>query len=199
MPGQPVRTEVKACCSCGQGGNRSRRPQLPSPGPRSPILSTQINRAYRGSTGEEGEGGFNPEMAGVIGYMISDSAEQRARVLTDGDNRPLWVPSTREGLPNSLNGYPYVVNGHMAAVATGAVPMLFRKFQLLRNPHGCNGRDFPVHGQPEPCSGTRLRSWPSAVATDGQWARLTGRQMRGHSQAHDGLVLNRLKIGRQTQ
>ena len=91
-------------------------------------LIYQINRAYRGSTGEEGEGGFNPEMAGVLGYMISDSAEQRARVLTDADNRPLWVPSTREGLPNTLNAYPYVVNGHMAAVATGTVPMLFGNF-----------------------------------------------------------------------
>ena len=91
-------------------------------------LIYQINRAYRESMGEEGEGGFNPEMAGVIGYMISDSAEQRARVLTDADNRPLWVPSTREGLPNSFNGYPYVVNGNMAAVASGAVPMLFGNF-----------------------------------------------------------------------
>ena len=86
-----------------------------------------INRAYR-ENGEMGEGGFMPEGGGMIGYMISDSAEKAVRVMVDGDSRPLWVPSTREGVPSMLNGYPYVVNGHMASVATGNVPFLFGNF-----------------------------------------------------------------------
>ena len=90
-------------------------------------LIYKINRAYREGN-EMGEGGFNAEMGGVLGYMISDGAEEKARIMTDGDNRPLWVPSTREGVPNILNGYPYVVNGHMAGVATGTIPMLFGNF-----------------------------------------------------------------------
>ena len=75
-----------------------------------------------------GEGGFNAEMGGMTGYMISDSAEKALRVLLDGDSRPLWVPSTREGVPNTLNGYPLVVNGNMDAVAAGKIPVLFGNF-----------------------------------------------------------------------
>ena len=86
-----------------------------------------INRAYR-EMGEEGEGGFNAEMGGMTGYMISDGAEKQLRVLEDADDRPLWVPSTREGVPNALNGYPYVVNGHMAAPASATTPVLFGNF-----------------------------------------------------------------------
>ena len=90
-------------------------------------LVYKIDRAYR-EDGEGGEGGFNSEMGGMTGYMVSDDAERELRQLADGDDRPLWVPSTREGLPNALNGYPYVVNGHMDAVATGNVPVLFGNF-----------------------------------------------------------------------
>ena len=39
-----------------------------------------INRAYREGS-EEGEGGFNAEMGGMVGYMISDGAEKQLRVL----------------------------------------------------------------------------------------------------------------------
>lgn len=90
-------------------------------------LIYSIDRGYR-EMEEMGEGGFGSEMGGLTGYMISDSMEKLIRVLVDGDNRPLWVPTTREGTPNMLNGYPYVVNGDMADVATGAIPCLFGNF-----------------------------------------------------------------------
>ena len=90
-----------------------------------------INRAYR-MAGEGGAmGAFMPETGGRIGYMISDDAEKIVRTMSDMDNRPLWVPSTREGMPNMLNGYPYAVNGHMASVATGTVPVLFGNFSYF--------------------------------------------------------------------
>ena len=63
--------------------------------------------------------------------MISDDAEKIVRTMSDMDNRPLWVPSTREGMPNMLNGYPYAVNGHMASVATGNIPVLFGNFSYF--------------------------------------------------------------------
>ncbi len=90
-------------------------------------LIYEVNRAYR-EDGEGGDGGFNPEGGGMIGYMISDSAEKAIRVLVDSDGRPLWVPSTREGAPSMLNGYPYVVNAHMDATAAGKVPILYGNF-----------------------------------------------------------------------
>ena len=106
-----------------------------------------INRAYR-EMGEEGEGGFNAEMGGMIGYMISDGAEKQLRVLLDSDNRPLWVPSTREGAPNALNGYPYVVNGHMAAPASATTPVLFGNFSYYGIRTVAAVEVFPLHGQP---------------------------------------------------
>ena len=86
-----------------------------------------VDRAYR-EDGEGGEGAFMPEGGGMIGYMISDDCEKVLRVLLDGDNRPLWLPSIRDGVPATYNGYPIVVNGNMAAVATGTIPMLFGNF-----------------------------------------------------------------------
>ena len=87
-----------------------------------------VNRAYR-EAGELGEGGFGGEGGGgMLGYMLSDDAEKAMRVMVDADGRPLWVPSTREGAPSMLNGYPYVVNGHMDSVAAGKVPILFGNF-----------------------------------------------------------------------
>ena len=87
-----------------------------------------VNRAYR-EAGELGEGGFGGEGGGgMLGYMLSDDAEKAMRVMVDADGRPLWVPSTREGAPSMLNGYPYVVNGHMDGVAAGTVPILFGNF-----------------------------------------------------------------------
>ena len=86
-----------------------------------------VNRAYR-EAGKLGEGGFGGDGGGMLGYMLSDDAEKAMRVLVDSDGRPLWVPSTREGAPSMLNGYPYVVNGHMDSVAAGKVPILFGNF-----------------------------------------------------------------------
>ena len=86
-----------------------------------------VNRAYR-EAGEQGEGGFGGEGGGMLGYMLSDDAEKAMRVMVDSDSRPLWVPSTREGAPSMLNGYPYVVNGSMDSVAAAKVPILFGNF-----------------------------------------------------------------------
>ena len=99
--------------------------------PEATNLIYEIDRAYREPDGEEGEGGFNPEMGGTTGYMISDGMEKALRVLLDGDNRPLWVPSTREGLPAMFNAYPLTVNGHMADPAANAIPMLFGNFSYF--------------------------------------------------------------------
>lgn len=90
-------------------------------------LEYSINRAYREGD-EMGEGGFMGEMGGRIGYLMSDSMEQLLRKLKDGDNRPLWLPSIRDGVPNTIYGRPYEVSGHMAAVASGAIPLLFGNF-----------------------------------------------------------------------
>lgn len=92
-------------------------------------LEYDVNRAYRSrEDGEEGEGGLKPMMGGMVGWMVSDSAEKALKRLADDDQRPLWLPSIRDGKPNMLGGYPIVVNGDMATVETGNVPVLFGNF-----------------------------------------------------------------------
>lgn len=49
--------------------------------------------------------------------------------LTDSQNRPLWLPSIREGAPDTFLGYPYVVNNDMAStVAANNLTMAFGDF-----------------------------------------------------------------------
>ena len=128
-----------------------------------------INRAYR-EGGEMGEGGFMAEMGGVTGYMISDGGELACRLLTDGDNRPLWVPSIRDGVPGTLNGQPYVVNGHMEAPAAGKVPLIYGNFSYygIRTVRQSRSSDSRIPGR---CREIPRNAWPSRAGMDARWAQ----------------------------
>ena len=75
------------------------------------------------------------EMGGRIGYMISRDMEKLLRKLKDSDNRPLWLPSIREGAGHMIYGKPYAINYDMDDVATGNVPLIFGNFSYygIRN------------------------------------------------------------------
>ena len=90
-------------------------------------LIYSIDNAYR-SRGERGPGGFQSMGDGMTGFMISDGAEQAIRRLADSEGRPLWIPSVMAGLPNTILGYPYIVNDNMDSPAAGTVPVLFGDF-----------------------------------------------------------------------
>lgn len=75
-------------------------------------------------------------------FMMNDQILAYIRKIKDdiggaGLGRPLWEPSTQVGIPNSIVGYPYVVNQHMAStVATTNTTVLFGDFQtgyVVRN------------------------------------------------------------------
>ena len=84
-----------------------------------------VNRAYRDPMGEGVGAGFRLNGQGMIGWMISDGFERDVRKLRDGDGRPLWMPSIREGVPATLLGHPLIVNGAMADPAAAARPVAF--------------------------------------------------------------------------
>lgn len=46
-----------------------------------------------------------------------------------GDDRPLWVPSMREGAPDTLEGLPYTINQDMATAAAGTKPIAVGDFK----------------------------------------------------------------------
>ncbi len=67
---------------------------------------------------------------GNVGLMMNDSTLLALKKLALGssDATPLWLASTRDGEPDTINGYPYWINQDMAAIATGNVTMLFGDF-----------------------------------------------------------------------
>ena len=58
-------------------------------------------------------------------YMMNDKSIRFAKILKDKYGRPLWMPGMVTNQPDSINGYPYVVNNDMDAVATGKKSVLF--------------------------------------------------------------------------
>ncbi len=71
-------------------------------------------------------------------FMMNDSYVKQVAKFTVSttDNRPIWVPSTREGEPDRILGYPYVTNNHMASALTASTyGILFGDFSkyLIRD------------------------------------------------------------------
>lgn len=62
-------------------------------------------------------------------WMMHDSTLKAVKQLVDGSSRPLWLPGTGSGLaaqPDTLLGYPYIVNQAMATAttATGSLKLI---------------------------------------------------------------------------
>lgn len=65
-----------------------------------------------------------------VGFMFNDATLAAIRKLSIGsaDDRPLWVPSMREGAPDTIEGHRYYINQDMATMATNAKSILFGDF-----------------------------------------------------------------------
>lgn len=57
-------------------------------------------------------------------FMLNDTSLKYLKKLTVGsstnDSRPLWSPSYREGAPDTIDGFQYLLNQDMASLATDA-------------------------------------------------------------------------------
>ena len=73
--------------------------------------------------------GVDPAYRGMpsAAFMMNDSTLKAIKKLTIGtsDDRPLWVPSLRDGEPSTLLGKPYVINQDMADIGASAKPIAF--------------------------------------------------------------------------
>lgn len=60
-------------------------------------------------------------------FMFNDNVLKLIKKLSVGsaDDRPLWQPSIREGAPDTVEGFGYVINSSMADPTTGNVSMVF--------------------------------------------------------------------------
>ena len=90
-------------------------------------LEHSVDAAYLDGT-EHGEGGFMAESGGKTGFLMSRQAEAVCKKMKDADNRPLWIPSIREGQPNMMTGWPYEVAYNMDAVTANKKPIMFGNF-----------------------------------------------------------------------
>lgn len=62
-------------------------------------------------------------------FMFNDGVLKAVKQLVDSQGRPLWLPSVAVGEPDSIVGYPYVINQDMqATLATGTKTVLFGDF-----------------------------------------------------------------------
>ncbi len=61
-------------------------------------------------------------------WMLKDATMAIIRKLLDGQNRPLWEPSVQAGQPDTLMGYPIVINNDVATAAANAKSIYFGDF-----------------------------------------------------------------------
>lgn len=66
--------------------------------------------------------------AGQCYYMMADSSLKAVKKLKDTTNRYIWLPSLAVGEPDTINGWPYVVNEDVAAMSANAKSVLFGNF-----------------------------------------------------------------------
>lgn len=62
-------------------------------------------------------------------YMMGDTTVRALKKLKDGQGRPLWLSGLAVKEPDTINGYAYTINQHMADMAANAKSMLFGNFQ----------------------------------------------------------------------
>ena len=83
-------------------------------------LIYSVNRAYRVGR-ERGEGGRSTTVGGGRkGFLLTDEAERAMMGMKDAEDRPLWIPSIREGEPDRILKWPYEVTTALTGDHTSA-------------------------------------------------------------------------------
>jgi HK97 family phage major capsid protein len=72
---------------------------------------------------------IDPAYAQNLRWMLSQSARKVIRKLKDGQSRPIWEPSVQAGVPDTLLGYPLVLNNLVPAPGANNKSILFGDFQ----------------------------------------------------------------------
>lgn len=71
------------------------------------------------------EHSVDPAYRGSAEWMFHDTTLAGLKKIVDGDARPLWAAGIATGQPDTLMGYPYVINQDMAVPAASAISLLF--------------------------------------------------------------------------
>jgi HK97 family phage major capsid protein len=77
-------------------------------------LEHSVDPAYRASTSAR--------------WMLNDSTLRDLKLITDQEDRPIWLPGIATREPDTILGYQYVINQDMASQGALAKPLLFGDF-----------------------------------------------------------------------
>jgi len=61
-------------------------------------------------------------------YMFADTTLRHLRTRLDKFGRPLWVPGVKDGEPDTICGFPYVINQSFPSIAASATTIAFGDF-----------------------------------------------------------------------
>ena len=61
-------------------------------------------------------------------FMFHDQTLKALKKLKDSQNRPLWKAGLAEGEPDTIDGYPYIINQQMPQIGSATKSMLFGDF-----------------------------------------------------------------------
>src|SRR6185503_14306674 len=75
------------------------------------------------------EHSLDPAYRAGASYQMKDSTLKIIKKLLDTTNRPLWASGIAVKEPNTINGYPYQYNEHMAAVQASNKSVAFGNFK----------------------------------------------------------------------
>ena len=62
---------------------------------------------------------------GVASWMMNSATRAALMKVLDGNNRPIFLESTREGEPDRILGRPVVINDNMDDIGAGKTPIVF--------------------------------------------------------------------------
>ena len=89
-----------------------------------PTSDAQVT-AWKYSSMVELEHSVDPAYRRNAAWMMRDSALKATKLIVDTTGRPLWAASIVGGAPDTLMGYPVIINQDVAAMAAGAKSVVF--------------------------------------------------------------------------
>jgi HK97 family phage major capsid protein len=108
-------------------GNGSSQPQGFIPGSSSGVTAASATSVSYADLVDL-EHSLDPAYRNGASFQMRDSTIKIIKKLEDNDGRPLWASGIAVREPNTILGYPYAFNEHMAAVAASNKSVAFGNF-----------------------------------------------------------------------
>jgi len=111
-----------------------------------------------------------------VGFMFADSTLRILRGITGTEGQPLYSVSFREGEPDLINGFPFIVNQDVAAMGASNRSMLFGDFShfVIRD-----SRDLVILRLDERFAEADVVAWVGFMRTDSEYLLANAASLNG--------------------